>query len=371
MSVEQLQSNAQALQKSLNAGNPTAAEIQAVNQHVPNFATDQGTRDSLARLHTQVINHQTYLNGLESRNDVQNSTLSALNQLSSTLTSQGINERHVNTNLTGNDTANSWINSTLNLPYNLTRRLGGSATTAHYVSLGTGLALAYGALRAVGAFGGRAVRRTGSFLRSWFAPVATFAAGVGAVFGLQRFFPNALGNNASAAPLDQASEKQAKENLEKMNKAATPVGINSTQLNNINLMELTAPITLSNGQNVRLTRAGNLVQLQIGNPVTTRYNISGSNHATVNTVQIVTGSDGNRYLHVDATALIANQRILIPENELGTVAAAIAPGTDATVTRQVPELASTTAAAAAGDVTVRGIRYRRSATPRSITFNRP
>lgn len=374
MSLDQLQKTTEAVNKELTSG---AADSEVLRKQLqdlrglltPENVRDEGTRNRLATLHAQVLNRSTYLSGLQQRTNVQDETLSALNQLSGSLTGHGIIERRFDNDMLHRMTSSNW------LPYNWFRRAGLGETGAAIAGGATVLGALYVAKNMI--FGaGRAVgRRVSGAFNRFTTFLLGMGAGAAAMFGMQRFAPNLLPNFMSttpANPADQAQEKQIKETLEKLNKANAAVPFDSAQLNGINLMNLTVPLTLD-GRQVRVTASGgflSVVQLQVGPPATAaRYNIDLAMSSLLNNARIVTDNNNNRHMLADVTGV---GTILVPQAEISRIAALIAatPNAPAFANQQMNVLDVTTLPQQAGDVTVAGVRYRQRATAQRFSLTR-
>lgn len=230
MSLQELQKTTEAVHKELSSGGADTEVLRKQLQDLrglltPENVTDEGTRKRLSVLHAQVTNRASFLNGLQQRTNVQDETLSALNQLSSSLAGHGILERRFDNDTLHTVTTHNWS------PYNWFRRAGLGETGAALAGGATVLvALNIAKRMLVGAGRGtyRGVRRGVEYVGGWLRSLATFGAGVAAgaagLIGLQRLNPSWLPEflrSTPATPLTpeqikkQEAEKKEKEEKEK------------------------------------------------------------------------------------------------------------------------------------------------------------
>ncbi len=224
MSLQELQKTTEAVHKELSSGGADTEVLRKQLQDLrglltPENVTDEGTRKRLSVLHAQVTNRASFLNGLQQRTNVQDETLSALNQLSSSLAGHGILERRFDNDTLHTVTTHNWS------PYNWFRRAGLGETGAALAGGATALGALYIAKRILfgagrGAY--RGVRRGVEYVGGWLRSLATFGAGVAAgaagLIGLQRLNPSWLPEFLRSTPATPLTPEQIKKQEEEKKK---------------------------------------------------------------------------------------------------------------------------------------------------------
>ncbi len=260
--VETLQGAALRLSSSLSSGGEgTAEDIRQLHDNVAVLAGHQPARPMLRQLQSNILAGLARLRGLPSRTEVQTRTMTSLQSLHARFLEQGVGENFLNAapDMVNNILAHDYS------PHTIMQRMGVNSTVSMAL---TGLGIYWLGRHLLS--GGRRMR---GFFRSTWGSIATHL-GIGALgywMGSRNATPPPL--TAEEQKRQQDLEKTLKEQLEKLNKANVPVDINSTELNGINLLNLTAPVRVNN-VNISLVRHSNVSRLRINN---VDYDIEGIN----------------------------------------------------------------------------------------------